>query len=454
MIGAVLWVHTGRGWSSWTSKVTGYDSNTKTIRFPSFKGNWWIEQNHNPSSRWGTFYLSGTLGLLDSPGEWFYDASSQDVFLHSPLCADPNASIVEARARRTGIDLRNRSWVVVNGIDLFACTADLGNARHCTVRGIKAAYIHHTSGGETAHSLGEKSGIHVTGNNNIIRDSEIAHSAGHGVFLAGNRNSVVNCWIHDIGYLGSLCCPVMVRGMRNMVSHTTINDAGRDCIQLTGAEHLVQFNSISRPGRICRDLGNIKTGGNDGGNTQIRFNWIFENPGDHRTSLGIYLDNYSKNYLVHHNVVWNVPVGIRLNRPTGFIMVLNNTVSSEINNVYGPWEGPYPQWGSHLVNNLTRDPIRMNPEVSMLANKKIGEEIQSWLSEDGPSLVDLDGKEWEGVFVPGYHPGPKPRIGSIFNWKPGPRPGHDFAHSPEPRFGTANTPLRNHVRNAAFEYDL
>jgi len=447
--GATVWAIPQSAWSSWTTTFSRYDPEIGKIFFPSFKGNWWVEARHNPNSKKGTFFLVGALKLLDAPGEWFYEETTQTLYLWAPQNADPNVHKVEAKARQLGIDLGFRSWISVEGINLLGCSLDLSGASHCVVKEMKAFYISHTRGGKTISSLGERSGIFMSGHYNRLANCEIAYSAGNGVHLGGTDNVVVNCWIHHIDYMGAYSAPIAMTGMRHLVSHNTIAHAGRDCIKLGGAEHLIQFNDIAYPGEICHDLGVIYSSGTDGGNTRIRYNFVHGNPGD--KNVGIYLDNYMKNYIVDHNVIWNVGNGIRLNRPTGFCMVLNNTVFKDINNVWGPWEGKKDQWGCHVMNNLCSEGLVMKPEVVTCANLT-HTNLNLCFDVETRSMKPACIGRGKGIPIPRITPLAQVDIGAYQHDAPAWRAGHDFNTSPSPVYTPADEPLRNYVRNAAFEY--
>ena len=448
LTGAVVWALADKMWTSWTATIDAYDPQSGKISFssPSLSTGWVID-NHNPGSKKGQFYLVGALKLLDAPGEWFYDEKEKTLYLWAPGGEDPNSLRVEAKARQLGFALTDRSWITVDGINLNACAIDMDRAEHCQVKNLRARHISHTRGGKTTHTLYEKSGIYMSGEHNLIESCEIADSTGSGVSLRGTDNAVVNCWIHHIDTIGAYCSPINMEGLRHLVSHNTIEYAGRDCIKLGGTEHVIEYNDIGFPGRICHDLGAVYAFGIDGGDTRISHNFVHDNPG-RQTNVGIYLDNYMKNYLVDHNVVWNVGNGIRLNRPTGFCMVLNNTVFGDITNSWGPWKGQKVQWGCHVMNNLTSGPIKMNPEVVTRANirrEDLSGAFDVRTRARGPAAPGTG----EGVPVPGVTGEPPVDAGACQNnWCP----GHDFNAPPQVSWTPPRAFLRNYIRNAAFEY--
>lgn len=454
--GAVVWVMADRKWSSWTSTVTGYDPKNKRLLVSKpYDGekSWWVDQRHNPC-RGGTFYITGALCLLDAPNEWRYDAANKVLYVRPPDGKAPADGAVTVKRRKLAFDLAGAAHVRVKGIDIVGASIDMTDAKHCLVQNMRARHIYHTRGGRTIMFIPRaKPGVCISGSHNVLRDCEIAYSAGSGVRLAGRSNAVINCHIHHTDYLGCYESSIYMNGIGHLVSHNSIHDTGRDCIKLGGAGHLIQYNDIYRPGRLCHDLGVIYSGGQDGGNTEIHHNWVHDNPGD-RNNVGIYLDNYMKNYLVHHNVVWNTPRCIRLNGPTGYCIIANNTVATGIRNPWGPWKGQKVQFGSHVFNNLVGDRVAMNKEVFQAANL-VGNPVAKRVRPDqGKPIIPNDAVD-AGLSVLGLTDRFSVKAPDIGAFEKGLTPwkaGHDFENPPQPQYRRCASLLRNHVVNAAFEF--
>lgn len=450
--GAVVWVMAQSRWSSWTSEVTGYDPEGKRLRVAKpYAGdaNWWVDEQHNPA-RGGEFYLSGVPVLLDHPNEWLYDSGTRTLAIIPPAGREPTDASVTVKRRALAFDLRSVRDVQVKGIEITAASVDLTDAERCLLQGIRARYIAHTRGGKSVGFPGKTPGICVSGANNVVRDCEIVNSAGSGVRLAGRSNAVINCSIHHVDYLGCYEACVVMQGMEQLVSHNSLHDAGRDCVMLGGTRHQIQYNDIHEAGRLCHDTGVLYGGGADGGNTEIHHNWVHGNPG--RFGVGIYLDNYMKNFIVHHNVVWDAWNCIRLNRPTGFCVVAHNTVAGNINNIWGPWQGQATQFGSHVFNNLVRDEVKMNPEVFLAHNltnlREPVFDIEKRLPVIPAAAVDA------GLRVAGINDvfqGSAPDIGAYEQGETPWKPGHDFDRPPQPEYHACRSLLRNRIVNSAFD---
>ncbi len=462
LAGATVWCMAQWRWSSWTAPVVGYDPDTRTVLV---KGHdtWWVREQHNPGRpaplrqgrpvyQQAEFFISNARALLDAPGEWFYDTGEGQLYLAVAPGDDPNRWNIAAKRRQTAVDLTGRAHIHVHGIRMFGATMTLKDARDCLVSGITAHYICHTRGGSTMSHVPGSEGIFISGSGNVLRDSEIGFSTGSGVTLHGSGNAMINCLIHDTDTIGAYACCVNLGGAGNMVSHNTLRDTGRDCLRFAGPGHLIQFNDVSGAGRICHDTGAIYQGGQDGGGTQIRHNWVHSV--DTSMGNGIYLDNYMHNYLVHHNVVWNISGNaIQLNHPGHYNMVFHNTVYGSIVGTYSPWQGRNTQFGTTLANNLLLREPRMKADSGYI-------EVATVLHDSPPPAGGFDpardlvpvGRD-RGVPLPGINDGftgTAPDAGAYEAGKPLWRAGHDFANPPHPIHEPTASFHRNYLTNGSF----
>lgn len=448
--GATLWVLAGAKWTSWSTIVDRFDPAAKTLHFKiNDQGS--VARYMNPSDpRGGVFYVSGTRGLLDAPYEWYCDGSSRKLYLCLPDGVDPNQLHVTAKCRQLAFDLSGRSFVHLRGLRIVGASISATECDHCLIQGVRVHYVSHTRGGRTGYGLNEATGIRLSGHDNVIRDSEIAYSAGNGIEVGGWRNAVINCWIHDIGYMGSYECPVRTSGWEHLISHNTIHDAGRDCMQPRGQAILIQYNDISRMGRICHDLGATYVVSSDGGGTEFRYNWSHDNLAE-GTRLGIYLDNFTSNYLLHHNVCWNTRGDeIRLNKPSLYNLVAHNTMLGYTGN-WGRWKTDW-MYGCIYANNLLSQDIRPHPQPALVKNVENVPAGDLNAGNFQSSRAGLD----RGVVVPGVtgsYTGERPDAGAYEADRPSWKPGHDFEHPPQPVYRLSDTPLRNRIQHGSFDWE-
>lgn len=463
LAGATVWCLAQWRWSSWTAPVKGYDPASRTALLQGHD-TWWVRQQHNPGTvaprvrdkavfEPGVCFISNARALLDAPGEWYYDPQEKQLFLCVAAGDDPNRSLLEMKRRRLAVDLTGRSHCHVEGCEIFGASASLRDARNCRLSRLQARYLSHSRGGFTSSGVPDVEGIFISGQGNIIRDSDVGMSTGAGVTLQGFKNALVNCSVHDTDTIGCYACCVSLGGMDNLVSHNTLTNTGRDCLIFAGSGHMIQHNDISRAGRLCHDTGGLYLGGGDGAGTEIRCNWVHDintNKGN-----GIYLDCFADNILVHHNVVWNVSYNaIQVNHPAHYNLVAHNLVFGSIVATYSPWNGQQTQFGSLIANNVVTGDSRLKPssgciEVATVRDARPAPAGSFEPQRDGmpPAAVD------SGVVLPGINDGftgASPDCGAYEFDRPPWRAGHDAAASPTPEFTRTTTLLRNHLRNGTF----
>lgn len=445
--GTLIWANCNKKWTSWSQPVQGYDAAQKKVVFQVPD----VSRGSMSPSKGGEFYLVNNYGFLDYPGEWYYNEAEKTLYMIPPDSADPNEHTVTAKRRMNAFDLNGKAYIHVIGLDIHASTIDMENAHSCMVRDIRALYISHSHGGKTSYSIGEKTGIFVSGSGNTIRDSEIAFSVADGILLSGRDNAVVNCWIHDIDYFGCYGTPAKIRGYRNMLSHCTIHDTGRDCVQVSGMEHLVQYNDVFHPGMMEHDLGMLYTVGNDGGGTEIHHNLFHDNLSD-GLQLGLYLDNFTFNYVCHHNVCWGVSRDeLRFNKPSEYNVMVNNTAFGHLGN-WGRWPATDGMFGDIVANNLMTGQIKPHQDYNLACNLTgISEDVFSpFNAVTAKRRPGVDG----GIYIPGItdgYTGQAPDVGAyeagLIPWNA----GHDFDNPPYPVYRLTDTPLKNRIFNACFE---
>jgi len=157
--------------------------------------------------------------------------------------------------------------------------------------------------GEGKKGTGD-TGIILDGHDNVIQNSEIAYSAGNGVSLIGDNNTVDNCEIHDVNYVVTEAACISSgheNTKNNRITNNKLYNAGRSIINIQEAWNLKILNNEmhhSRYGGEVWDLGVIYSIATDGHGTEIAYNYMY----DYR-SMGLYFDANSDNYYVHHNVV-------------------------------------------------------------------------------------------------------------------------------------------------------
>lgn len=232
------------GWRVDQHTVTGISGNRISIDPPT----------SYPMSygKWG-YYFTGALWMLDSPGEWFYDAAASTLYLWPADGQQPKSNVRYA-ALDTAIDLARARYISVDGlriegvrqglelqdaVGIQLSNLDIIDTQDNAIRAIGA--INSTIegnrflriGGDAVHAL-YSTGLRVLDNDIVDngvrwRNGQVANlpktvyaaiRAGRNAVVSGNR-------IENAGYLG-ITSDNDSRIERNVVlnSCTVLNDCG------------------------------------------------------------------------------------------------------------------------------------------------------------------------------------------------------------------------------------
>jgi hypothetical protein len=264
------------------------------------------------------YYLWGKFEALDYPGEWFRNISGT-LYLWTPDGSNPAAHTIEARRRLWAFDVRNRDYITIDGIKLFAATIRTdSNTDHLLIQNIEARYLWHFQQIPPRWSLTGIFGIDLNGNDNTLRHSYLAYSAGPLLDLGGRRNLAENNVIHDGEYMAN--APLITASFpdqsgsagadKNILRQNTIFHGGNRLIS-AGPGLDITYNDVYSSHLQISDLGVIYNYDIDGLGSNIAYNLVHDNWAELDLDLsfyggyGIYLDDYTRNYAVYRNVVWN-----------------------------------------------------------------------------------------------------------------------------------------------------
>jgi hypothetical protein len=323
------------------------------------------------------YALSGKLALLGRDREWHYDAGDGQLYVRVPG-DNPDAANIAAKQREFGFDLSGRSHVSIIGLGLKGTsilTSD--TTSHLTLDGLSVRYVSEyadlkvdpnkvtpTDACDVLTAGETTSGIQLHGTDNVLRNSSIAYSAGNGVVVTGQRNSVVNNVITDTDYMGSYAGGVNLLGTDNTVMHNTITGTGRSSINIDNkvagydaSGHRIAYNDMSHYGKLVHDVGAVYVCCRvDLGDTLIDHNTMRDAApvSTVAPAPGVYLDLETVNGVVADNVTWNrTTYGVVLINPNGGhasgTKVINNTSGTD-RKALSLFGGTYE--GIEVTNNI------------------------------------------------------------------------------------------------------
>ena len=326
--GAIINIASGQQWVAQTGRVTDYRPGRLEFSYRQRTG---LKSERMETPVGGNpYYLTGKYVALDAPGEWFHDPADGTLYLRTPGSDSPSGHTVEAKRRQFAFDLSGRSYVNVQGFKVFASTITTDEStNHVVIDGISAQYLSHFTFSDTGWEVPEAASLRLAGNDNVLRNSTLAYSAGHGVYIRGDRNRVENNVIHDIGYTGSNGIGINIVGYDDLVSGNTVYDCGRNGIMHA---HLhrgrVIYNLVHDVLLQTTDGGGIYAWGNDGMGTEVAYNVVYGVHSGGFGGAGLYLDNACTNYVVHHNLVYDADLGLKMNDPSYDNQIYNNTLAA------------------------------------------------------------------------------------------------------------------------------
>lgn len=232
---------------------------------------------------------------------------------------------------RFAVSFKDTSNIIFSGIKVFGGSIEIENSQKIILDNIELFDPIPFFKFKKVFAYSDKNwkgkGLVVNGNNNRIQRSKIVSSWGDGISVQGNKNFIVNNKILDSDKIGIMASGISVDGISNEIIGNIISGSGRDGIDLKFAKKgKVSCNTISNLGGLTKDLGGVYTVGTDSKGLEISYNTIFDNKD--RFGPGIYLDNKSSNYLVHHNLLYNSFEGIRINPPSVGHEIYHNTIAT------------------------------------------------------------------------------------------------------------------------------
>lgn len=386
--GAIVTIWPGSEWGNGTRRVTGYQPG-KSFRFDrtmeqKVKDSYHAQDPYQP--RQGNPYLlSGSLAGLDSPGEWFLDERTGTVYLWTPDGAAPGTHRVEVKARDYACDLSGLGFIEVQGIDIFGAAVDMSRAHDCLLDDCRLRYVSHLR--ECDSQKLPPPINRVSGKNNEWRKCLVAYAATEGVSVTGEGNALVNCVIHDVDYLGTMRGGLDLGGsVGARVSHCTVFRTGRDAIFHSGSKRiLIEYCDVYHANLLNNDAGAIYCWGGGSQDGVIAHNWVHDNP----HANGIYLDNFSSHFSVHHNLIWNCGGdAFHVNSDALNHLIANNT-ALDVRAAFGTFAysgHPPTMKGTRILNNLLLCPFNPTNPAELVPGA-LGPEC----SHNGQGTLDDNG---------------------------------------------------------------
>jgi hypothetical protein len=382
------------------------------------------------------YYLTGKFTDLDAPGEWYRDPSTGQLYLWAPRSVNPATHVVEAKRRAFAFDLRDRDYVTITGFNIFAATiTSNANSSFLRLSKLNVKYLSHFTLMATGWQQANDTGIYLNGSNNSISDSVIAYSAGQGLVLQGTNSRAENNVIHDVAYNAGDSAGVRTVGSGHVVTGNTVYNTARSGIKVSNTTAVrVTNNEVHDAMLQTTDGGGIYTFAMDGTGSEIAYNRIYNITSGGWGGVGIFLDNNSTNWLVHHNVVWNATHAMKLNYASQNNRVLNNTLAGLSTSLTTSSNADFT--GTLVKNNIFTKSVRYGTGVTAEDNLKPGTDARFVDASRGdfqlqPTSPAINKGKAVAPVTNGYV-GAAPDLGALEYGRPAYSAGARSAPAPDP----------------------
>lgn len=198
------------------------------------------------------FKVFNKLELLTQAKEWHYDGT----YFYFWQTGGGSPTGVEYKKRNWGFDLRNKSFITVEGINFIGCDPVMTNpsSLNITIDNIRATYTSHhmleSDGGNSGYCVSPvQTGTKLLGAGSIIKNSEFNYASGTTLWLGSNTEARNNKFQNG-NYIGFYNAFIKLAysgttGSTNVkILNNTFQRAGRSHIQTDGESFDITHNNI------------------------------------------------------------------------------------------------------------------------------------------------------------------------------------------------------------------
>jgi hypothetical protein len=374
--GAIVHIKNIR-WSMIDRQVTGSSGHTLTLN----QGLSCLISSWGSCAGWG-YFINNHRATLDQDGEWYYDATTRQVFLFSTSGTPNNieGSVIQEDAttlRHGGLMLSNgtaTAYVIVDNLEIKnwfnhgigtpgGMNGDIYHhltVRNVTIKDVDNAGVNLSSWLERPSNgrKGLRGGDHLTFANNVIDGANAFGITGYFAASTFEDNTIKNiALIKNLGKSGMSCgltsseCTENGDGFRirlydvrdsgygNTLRYNRFEEIGYNGVDVFGPETTLEKNFITQACYSKADCGGVRTFGSTSlaattvYNVRLIDNVIVDIPGNvdgcHPSraafGMGLYIDHYSRDVETRGNTVISTTItGILYQRSTG--QIVGNTV--------------------------------------------------------------------------------------------------------------------------------
>jgi uncharacterized protein (TIGR02145 family) len=311
------------------STITNSNSQTLTLSNAPFGG---LATNKG-------YILTNKLEFLDQAGEWYYDSSTNTLYVWMPTSDSPASYNVRASVYNYGLYVFHRDHLTFENLEVY----------HAADRGFYGNHVNHITVNNCNFYYSERYGMRVSdGSQSFITVSncEVKGANDSGISIYGPNSNISDNVVSDIGLfetigIGDIGTGIGIKsqGTNNIVSFNRVTNIGYNGIDFFGENQLITKNYVNGAQMAYDDGGgiytvNAGTYSDVGSAGSVVSNNIVLNvrgnpegtPETYEGSLGIYLDRNVHDVIVEHNTIATVSGGIILGGSNGHNIIRNNTI--------------------------------------------------------------------------------------------------------------------------------
>ncbi|MBI9017315.1 MAG: DNRLRE domain-containing protein [Phycisphaerae bacterium] len=371
-----------------TSHVAGSDNFTHTtVNFP-------VGSTVSQAASGARYYIEADLGLLDAPGEWFYDKDTKELYVWFKDSGSPAGKDIEGKNKNFILDLTSCEYLNFTNIKLFAGAFDLSDTYDTAFDNCKfiypsygrrmlkvitpgPGYVIHDGAAPYNRTVGSRDPANLT-----WIDCEFANYEGVGLYIRTNGGNLVeNCYFHNGQILQVVYGAVSDhKGSGTILRRNTFHTLGLNNATKNGPDGILEYNHIYNM-HFDGDFSACQTNQSFQERTEHRYSWIHDCKG--RNGVRFDGDAAGIRGKVHHIVSMHNMRGFRLKGDQHQIYnltALNNTPKSDINIAFEKFYGYDPpecmEYECRILGRRGSDPYRGN-ENSIVRNIA-GNVIDDW----------------------------------------------------------------------------
>ncbi len=270
---------------------------------------------------WG-YLLLGQPWMIDSPGEWAYQAAAQQLYAQMPHGGPPTQPVA-ASVLAVGIDLQGMAHVVVQGLAVrrAGVGVQMRKSQRVTLRDllIEDSADHGVDAAGSVQATVQASHIVRAGWDGI---TGVGHAAADATGLRVQNNVLQDCGVivgadERVLSLPRRSLAAIALGRNGRATGNTVVQAGYIGIH-SGAGGWIQNNLVYGACTVLDDCAGIYTGG-AGNRSQIVGNIVLHSrgapggkPHAGTQAQGIYIDDFADDVRVQHNTVVHADAGVHL----------------------------------------------------------------------------------------------------------------------------------------------